>query len=138
MTENLLAKCVHRATLGMIEFLFERTDPTQITEKVLISAIRNHHFQVQDRVAEKSLHVPITIDVLQSAAEYGSSNLFRFLWNRCRITSVSEDLINAAAKYQHWTPSKGEKAMEFLLHEPACVEIGKETMMAVVANKTNA
>lgn len=136
MTESLLEKCVHRATKkNTIDLLLSRADPTQVTKEVLISAMSNpddYSDRVRCAVAEKSLHVPITADILRLAAEYGSINLFRFLWSRYHRFSVPEDLINVAAK------STDEDIFAFLLNETDCVEIGEATIRAVVGNGRNA
>lgn len=103
LTERLMVKCVRRATNDTIDFLLSRTKPAKMTHKVLVSAIENQVYGQHDvkfRVAEKSLHIPITIDILESAAEYGDLDLFRFLWNQCRRSSVPEDLFNAASQKQ--------------------------------------
>lgn len=136
MTESLLAKCVPRATKDTIELLLSRTDPTQITNEILISAMSNHGYQsndVQRVVAEQSLHIPVTAEVLGLAAEYGERNVFGFLWNRYRSSSVPEDLINAAARNNLY-PYDTHNTFEFLLQEADCVEIGEETMIAIVCN----
>ena len=135
VTENLMAKCIHRATAETIELLLRRADPAQITQEILIRAIsesNDHNLDhVRRCVAEKSLHVPITIEILIAVAQYGDLNLFRFLWNRCRRFSVPEDLINAAAKNDRiW-----HIPFSFLLHEVDCVEIGEETLLAIAANR---
>ncbi|KAF6227916.1 hypothetical protein HO133_007644 [Letharia lupina] len=137
MTESLLAKCVLRAARGTVELLLNRTDPAQITKEVLIGAMSNSGYDrdiVQRAVAEKSLHVPVTADVLRLAAEYGPLSLFRFFWNRYPSVwaSVQEDLINAAARKYYYDTFK------FLLDDVDCVEIGEETMKAIVANVHNA
>ena len=135
MTESLLAKCVLRAAPGTVELLLNRTDPAQITKEVLIGAMSNSGYVgqiVQRAVAEKSLHVPVTADVLRLAAEYGLVSLFRFFWNRYPRSSVQEDLIDAAARKYYYDTFK------FLLDDVDCVEIGEETMKAIVANRHNA
>ena len=131
MTESLLEKCVHRAKSNTIDLLLSRADPTQISKEVLISAISNPGYSehVRHAVAEKSLHVPITADILRFAAEYGSANLFRFLWSRYRTSLVPEDLIDVAAK-------KNYAIFEFLLYETDCVEIGEATIRAVIGNNS--
>ena len=137
VTENLMAKCIHRATAHTIELLLRRADPAQITQGILVRAISesNGHYSdhVRRCVAEKSLHVPITIEILIPVAQYGDSNLFRFLWNRYRRFSVPEDLINAAAKNVGIV--QGPITFSFLLHEVDCVEIGEETLLAIAANR---
>ena len=135
MTESLLAKCVHRAVLGTVKLLLDRTDPVQITKEVLISALSNSddvQRNVLRAVAEKSLHVPVTADVLRLAAERGPVTLFRFFWNRYPRSPVQEDLINAAARSNDYTTFKS------LLDDVDSVEIGEETMRAIVANVHNA
>ena len=142
VTEKLMAKCVHRAGKGMIEYLLSRVDPGQITDSVLMSALSRpapppmgspvaryvHHI-----LAEKSLHIPITTRILVLSARYTASNVFRFLWNRARVSPVPEEVVNAAAKncyYSHTT-------MSFLLQEVDLVEIGNDTLMAIVTNRYN-
>ncbi len=133
VTEDLMAKCVRRVIRQTIELLLDRTDPTQITKEILISALRRDDFLMVDdfqcSLAEKSLHIPITIEILKVTAEYGTPNLFQFFWNRCRMSSVPEDLITAAAK--NWRDTRN---MELLLNEVESIEIGEETMIAVVGN----
>ena len=134
VTENLMAKCIHRAAAETIELLLRRADPAQITQEILIRVISaSTSDYVRRCVAENSLHVPITIDILMPVAQYGDSNLFRFLWNRCRRFSVPEDLINAAAKN-----GDDPNTFSFLLHEVDCVEIGEETLLAIAANWNHA
>ena len=137
MTESLLERCVHRAMPDTIEVLLSRTDPTQISKEVLMSAISNpdDSDHVRRAVAEKSLHVPITADILSLAAEYGRANLFRFLWSRYHTSSVPGHLINAAAKNIKFIMSEGPTVFEFLLLETDSVEIGKETVLAMVGNE---
>ncbi len=133
LTEDLMAKCVRRVTWHTSELLLERTDPTQITTEILISALRMSDGPSDEtflcRLAEKSLHIPITTEILKVAAEYGTANLFRFFWNRCRMSSIPEDLVTAAAKN-----ATGKLILEFLLNEVESVEIGEETMTAVFGN----
>lgn len=131
MTESLLAKCLHRAMPGTVKLLLDRTDPAQITKEILIGAMSNSRFLqegVPRGLAEESLHVPVTADVLRLAAEYGPVSTFRCFWNRHPRSSVQEDLINAAARnYKDGT-------FKFLLDDVDCVEIGQETMRAIAAN----
>ena len=132
VTEDLMEKCVRRVVRKTIELLLDRTDPTQITKEILISALRRDDLLTDDcqcSLAEKSLHIPITIEILKVTAEYGTPNLFRFFWNRCRMPSIPEDLVTAAAKNVI-----GNRILEFLLNEVESVEIGEETMIAVVGN----
>ena len=138
VTESLMAKCIHRATEGTIELLLSRTDPAQITKEILISAIGSRREyspeyspSVSALVVEKALHIPITADLLGVAAERGSADVFRFLWNRYSKSSVSEDLINAAARSS--LPAS-VSIFEFLLHEASRVEIGEETLISIVGN----
>ena len=126
MTNSLWAKCVHRATKRTIDFLLSRTDPAQITKEILISALSSEALYSRRAVVEKSLHIPITADILQSAVGYGQVDLFRFLWNRYPGSSVPQGLINAA--------TKNIEIFDFLLHEADCVEIGEETIKAIVAD----
>ena len=132
--ESLKAKCIRRATNHTIELLLSRTDPAQITKEILISVIGNRGIysdHVSARVAEKALHIPITADLLGVAAERGSADVFRFLWNRYPKSSVSENLINAAARN---VLTDGVSIFEILLHEASRVEIGEETLIAIVGN----
>ena len=138
MSEGLLGKRVRRANSNTIELLLSRTEPAHITKEVLISAMKNDSDYVTCRVAEKSLHVPITADVLELAAQYGGPNNFRFLWNRYRRSSVPESLINAAAKTNRFDGFHELTQFEFLLHEAECVEIGEETIVATLGNRFHA
>ena len=132
MSESLMVRCVRKATAGPNNLLLKRTDTTQLTKEILISAISNQWNEaVQVAVAEKSLHIPITSDILQMTAEFGIMELFRFLWNRSGGSSVAEDFINAAARNLR----NPEMIMEFLLHESNYVEIGQKTLIDIVANK---
>ena len=133
LTESLLAKCVQRATPETIEFLLSRVDPVHMTEEVWTCALKNDSIypeEVHRAVAEKYLHMVVTIETLVLAAQHARLSSFRFLWGRCRRSSVSEDLTNAAAKA--W----GFDIMEFLLHEADCIEVGEATLIAVMANKS--
>ncbi|KAL9066249.1 MAG: hypothetical protein Q9161_007706 [Pseudevernia consocians] len=139
VTESLMAKCIHRATVRVIriELLLSRTDPAQITKEILISAIgkgSDYPNYLSARVAEKALHIPITADLLGVAAELGSADVFRFLWSRYSKSSVSEDLINAAVRNLLFARVS---IFEFLLHEASRVEIGEETLIAIVGNRLN-
>ena len=140
MTESLLEKCVHRAKSNTIDLLLSRADPTQISKEVLISAISNPGYSdhVRHAVAEKSLHIPVTADVLRIAAEHGGASVFQFLWSRYRRSSVPEDLINAAAKNLRVNTFGNPTLFEFLLLETSDVEIGKETITAIVGNRYHA
>ena len=132
VTESLMAKCIGRATSNTIEILLSRADPAQITKETLVSAMRiRHHKYVKRCVAEQSLHIPITADVLEPVAEYGEANLFRFLWNRYHRSSVPERVINAAAKIWDWGP---DVLFNFLLREADRVEIGEETLITIASN----
>ena len=128
MTESLMEKCVNRATTNAIEFLLGRTTPGLMTHKVLISAIKNGDLDVGFRIAEKSLHIPITIEILESAAEYGNTDLFRFLWNRSRRSSVPEDVLNAAARNKSYMSVR-----RFLLEEADLVEISEKTLTTILS-----
>lgn len=132
VTESLMAKCVHRATRNTIELLLSRTDPTQFTKEILIKAlsarIGNEDDSVQRSVVENSLHIPVTIDILEVAAEFTSPEVFRFLWNRSNRSSVPENLSSAAAKGWNF------ETFKFLLLEVDCFKIGEETLIAIAAN----
>ena len=133
LTESLMAKCVQRATPETIEFLLSRVDPVHMTEEVWTCALKNDNFhpeKVYCAVAEKSLHIVVSIETLVLAAQNAELNLFRFLWSRCRRSSVPENLTNAAAK------SRGYGIMKFLLHEADFVEVGEATLIAIMANKS--
>ena len=139
VTENLMLKCIHRATKDTIKLLLSRIDPGKITKETLIRAMgdfsngfRSDH--VRRCVAEKCPHFPITTEILAPTAQHGTVNLFRFLWNRCRRSSVPEDLINAAAK--NHKSLNGQTTFSFLLHEVDCVEIGEATLIAIAANRS--
>lgn len=138
MSEDLLVKCVRRAAPKTIELLLSRTDRTQITKEVLISALRCDSDYITRGVAGKSLHVPITTDILEVAAEYSETDVFRFLWNRYRRSSVPESLINAAAKNLCPSGTDSPTQFEFLLHEADCVDIGEQTIIAIVGNTWHA
>ena len=130
VTESLMAKCIQKATLDTVEFLLSRFGPAQITEEIFICALRNSSDDsegVQCCVAENSMHIPITTEILVSAAQYVEPDLFRFLWNRGRQSSVPENLINAAVG--------DSKTFEFLLREANYFEIGIATLTAIVANR---
>ena len=136
-TESLMAKCVQRATLETIGFLLSRVDPVHMTEEVWTCALKNGSYYPEDleevhrAVAEKSLHIPVTIETLVIAAQYTGTNLFRFLWSRGRRSSVPEDLTNAVAKSWEY----GHDILDFLLHEVDCVEVGEATLIAIMANR---
>ncbi len=99
LTESLMAKCIDRATSNTIEILLSRANPAQITKETLVGAMRTYYNGYVIRcVAEKSLHIPITSDILELAAQNRETNLFRFLWNRYRRSSVPEHVVNEAAK----------------------------------------
>ena len=144
MTEDIMLKVIRQASdrlelsSGVAEYLF---DPALITENVLISVMsieRSLYARVPDNedniqyfVAENSLHLPITIDVLKVAARRSDLNCFRFLWNRGRIANVPEDLMKEAAK----NSCDGYRIVDFLLDQAEDVEIGEATMLAVVGNR---
>ena len=126
VTENLMLKCIHRAGRKTAEFLLARTDIMQITKKVLLRAIRDSNDSVvKALVAQKSLHIPVSPDILQIAAKSYHVGLFQFFWNRWGRRSVPEDLITTAMH-------RGE-VLELLLYESDHVEIGQETVMAIAA-----
>ena len=102
LIESLMVKCVHTERSYTMEFLLSRTKPAQMAHKVLISAIKNQESGVYSRVAEKFLHIPITIDILESAADYGDPELFQFLWNQCHRPSVPEDLFDALSRNRRY------------------------------------
>ena len=139
ITESLLAKCIHKTSANTIGFLLSRVGSAQITEDAFIRAIRYDGVDqegFQSAVAEKSLHLPITTEILVSAAQYGTPRLFRFLWNRCSRSSVPEALINAAAR--NTRPSFSEVTLfKFLLREAEAIEIGEETVLAITSNIQN-
>lgn len=63
-------------------FLLSRAKPAQIPKDVFISAMTNeglHKDNVKGRVVEQSPYIPTAVDILESVAENGSLNLFRFL-----------------------------------------------------------
>ena len=138
LTENLMGKCVQKATSETIEFLLSRVDPVHMTEEVWTCALKNDSTYLADlekvnrAVAEKSLHIYITIEILVLAARHVGLDLFRFLWGRGRRSSVPEDLTNAAA--ENWRNGYG--LMEFLLHEADSVEVGEATLIAIMANRS--
>ena len=135
LTESLMAKCVQKATSETIGFLLSRVDPVHMTEEVWRCALKNESAyskvfeKIHHAVAEKSLHIFITIEILVLAAQYVGLNLFRFLWGRSRRSSVPEDLTNAAAKCRNYG------IMDFLLHEADCVEVGEATLVALMGNR---
>ena len=134
LTERLLAKCVQRATPKTIGFLLSRVDPVHMTEEVWRCALRNNAIwseKVHHAVAEQSLHISLTMELLVFAAQHVRLNLFRILWSRGRRSSVPEDLMNAAAKNSN---NDFDIIMEFLLHEGDCVEVGEATLVAIMAN----
>ena len=139
LTDSLIAKCGCRASDYGIEFLLSRIDPAQITENLLIRVMiyshdgSLHHPNYLHRfIVEKSLHIPMTIDILQLAAEHTSGNNFRFLWNRYGESLVPEGLINAAIKNRCDPLDYGGNAAVFLLHEADCIEIGEETLISIL------
>ena len=127
VTESLMLKSIRRATEETVKLLLARSDPVQITKQVFLSAMNNGHVNVRTLVAEKSLHIPVTSDILQVAAKSDGVDLFRFFWNRCGAKYVPEDLINAAAQ------SYGYEIMAFLLYESDFVEVGLGTLVAIAA-----
>ena len=137
LTESLIAKCVQKATPETVGFLLSRVDPMHMTEEVWTCALKNDSAysadseKVHRAVAEKSLHIYVTIEILVLAAQYVELDLFRFLWSRGRTSSVPEDLTNAAA--ENW--KHGYDLMKFLLHEADCVEVGEATLIAIMANR---
>ncbi len=134
MTESLMAKCIDRATSGTIELLLSRADPTQLTKETLVSVMRTKYNYVKSCVAEKSLHIPVTTDILESAAQYGHYITFRYLWNRYHGESVPEHVINAAAK----NLAAGRHVIfSFLLCHDR-VEIGEKTSIAIASNENDA
>ena len=137
LTESLMKKCVQRATPETIKFLLSRVDPMHMTEEVWTCALKNDSVrpeEVHRAVAEKSLHIVVTTETLVLAAQHVRLNSFRFLWSRCRRSSVPEDLTNAAAKNSRDFHS----IMEFLLHEADSIEVGEATLIAFMANRGNA
>ena len=124
MTEEKMVTLVREAT--NVELLSGWLDPALITEKVLISAMSNSHENVRNAIAEKSLHILITIDVLKAVAQQCDLPRFRFLWNRSRIPKVTEDLMKEVAK-----SDDSFDIVEFLLDEAEEVQTGDEFMMAV-------
>ena len=136
LTESLLAKCVQRASPETIGFLLSRVDPVHMTEEVWTCAMKNDGdapMEVQRAVIGKSLHIVVTIDILVMAAQRVTLNLFRFLWGRCRGSSVPEDLMNAAAMNRRHPYG----IMEFLVHEADFVEVGEATLIAIMVNMPN-
>lgn len=142
VTEKLMAKCVRRAEKETIDFFLSRVDPAQITDRVLMSALSRPASPsmvsldaryVHRTLAEKSFHTPITTRILVLSARYTDYDVFRFLWNRARVSPVPEEVVNAAAKNCYY----GHTTMSFLLHEVDLVEIGNDTLMAIVANRYN-
>ena len=137
LTESLMAKCVQRAGPETIDFLFSRVDPVHMTEEFRTYALKNdgvYPEEVHRAVAEKYLHMVVTIETLVLAAQYVGLNLFRFLWGRCRRSSVPEDLTNAVAKNSR----DFHGIMEFLLHEADFVEVGEATLITILANMGSA
>ena len=138
VTEQLLAKCVYRAKKETIDFLLSRVDTAKMTDNVLMSALSRPTpppildyttRSVHRTAAQKSFHIPITFQILALSARYSASDVFRFLWNRSRRSPVPEEVVNAAAQ------NENDTIMSFLLHEVDRVQIGNDTLMAIVANR---
>ena len=129
ITESLMANCVQRATAETIGFLLSRVDPVHMTEEVLRCALRNAGSSSAVRlIIERSLHISVTIETLVLAAQHVDISLFRFLWGRCRRSTVPEDLTNAAVQ------GSSVDIMMFLLHEADCVEVGEATLIIIMAD----
>lgn len=144
LTENLMAKCVYGARSETIDFLFSRVGTAQLTDKVLMSALSRSTFRpmfgtmftylpspVYHTIAQKFFHIAITTRILALSARYSASDVFRFLWNRNRISPVPEEVVNAAAQ------NKDDTIMSYLLHEVDHVKVGNDTLMAIMANRNN-
>ena len=130
ITESLMANCVQTATPEMTEFLLSRVDPVHMTEEVLTCALKNtRSYSTVRLIVERSLHISVTIETLVLAAQHVDLSLFRFLWGRCRRSSVPEDLTKAAVQ------GSSVNTIMFLLHEADCVEVGEATLVAIMARR---
>ena len=126
VTEGFLIECVYKAASDTAIFLLSRIKPTEITKEILINAILNGSHNYLCCIAEKCLHIPLTIDILEALAEHQGLSLLQFFWNRYRRSSIPETLFNAAARnYSQMT--------KFLLDEADLVEIGEKSLVTIVS-----
>lgn len=117
------------------DYLF---DPALVTEKVLISATSTRNLglvppekdarDIRHIVLENALHIPVTIDILKTAAANCDPTCFRFLWNRAGMTEVPECLILEASK----NLDNAYKILEILLDQAVDIKNGEKVMLALV------
>lgn len=127
MTENTLLMLLGKGL--PTEYLLERIEPALITRKILVAALKVGDSvwgdsELSCAIAEKSVHIPITLDVLEAAIRSGSYDCFRFLWNRARMNEVPQSLIREAAKHND------SRILEFLLDEAKESELEESVFIA--------
>ncbi len=128
MTESKLLTLIRPGALHYN--LLRWFEPKYITEKVLIAALGESFdpwTRVPGAVAERSGHLPITLEFLRAAAKTCTLDFFRFFWARGRIASIPESLIEAAARNELW----GYEIVEFLLEEAEEIHAGERLSVAV-------
>lgn len=144
MTEDRLLTLLEEKAIG--EHLLRWIEPTLITEKLLVAAIRpfsGHveywhtgppEYDFKCTVAERSIQVPISLKILEQAAQHGNLRYFTFFWNRGRLAKVPESLINRAGENLY----SGAEIIEFLLAEAEEVSIRESLFIAIAKRKSGA
>jgi len=103
----------------------ERIKPEHITSEVLVAAMKLDHDETLQTIIEGSNHVPITLDVIETAIRSRKPGCFRFFWNRAHPKEVPQTLIQAAAE------SNNVGLFKFLLAEAKEVRPEEGLFMAI-------
>ena len=106
-------------------------EPHLIDERLLIAAMDSIWEKFHCAVVERSLHLPITLDIIEAAAHHASLPCFQFLWNHASIRTVPESLIQKAIQ-------NTSQIFEFLLDKPIVAECGEQLLEILVVEGKDA
>jgi len=143
VTEDVMLKLVRNGSgCGQLpsgaNYLF---DPARITGTVFLAAMSidpprwiwdygGTRLDIRHVVVENALHLPVTPEILKSAARYSDVACFRTLWIRGGMATDTPELMQRAAKNSR----NGHPIFQFLLDQVEIVEIDETLMLAIVGN----